>query len=56
MNTLLIVILALWVLGMPVAWLKVRDWSNGLMVRFAASVLWPLTCVLYGIWWLHNKF
>ena len=50
-----LILLLVYVAGIIVAWPLVSDWNNSIPVKLAASVLWPLTLVLYGIYWLHKQ-
>ena len=49
------IILAIWIIGMILAWYFIRKHENGFMVKFAEIVLWPLTLVLYIIYLIHKK-
>ena len=37
------------------SWPLVKDWNSATIVKAVASVLWPLTLILYGIYWIHKK-
>lgn len=48
------IILAIWIIGMIVAFFLVRKSESSIMVKYAEIVLWPLTLVLYIIYLIHR--
>ena len=48
------IILAMYILCIIIAGLKVSKWDNTVGVKFVAAVVWPLTLVLYAIHVIHN--
>jgi len=49
------IILAVWIIGMVVAVWFVKKLENDIFVKIAEVLLWPLTLVLYIIYWIHKK-
>ena len=49
------IILAVWIIGMVIAAWRIAKWENDFKTKLAATVLWPLTLILYGIYWAHKK-
>lgn len=51
----LIIILAIWVIGIPVAYFwKIKEWEGKSKAeKIYFSIIWPLVLPLYGIHWLH---
>ena len=55
MTTLIIIVLAIvYVLGIFVAYKKMKNWNNKTGEKVWFAVLWPLTAILYGIHVIHN--
>ena len=50
-----IILLLVYLLGAILAWPRVKGWNNDVFVKIVASLLWPLTLILYGIYWIHKK-
>ncbi len=55
--TALIIILAIWIIGIPVAYFwKIQKWEGkSLGEKIYFSAIWPLTAILYGIHYIHNN-
>lgn len=49
------IILLIWIAGVALTWPVISKWNNTKPVKFAACIMWPLTMVLYGIYYLHMK-
>ena len=51
------ILLAIWVVGLPVAWniVSKKMVKNTLPEKISATLLWPLTGLLYAVHWLHMK-
>lgn len=51
-----IIFFAIWILGIPFAYEKMRAWEGHSKFEISAfSVIWPLVGILYGIHWAHMK-
>lgn len=49
-------LLVVYVIGLIISCVIVSKWENPAVVdKIFAVVFWPLTAVLYGIHWIHNK-
>lgn len=48
------IILVLYVIGILIAYRKMKEWEHPKYQKVAFSVIWPLVLILYGIHWLHN--
>lgn len=44
-----------YIIGAAITYFKVKKWNNPLIEKIFAVAFWPLTAVLYGIHWIHNK-
>jgi hypothetical protein len=49
------IILAIWIIGMVVAFFMVKNLETDIFVKIAEVLLWPMTLVLYLIYWIHKK-
>jgi hypothetical protein len=49
------IILSLYIIGIFVAYNKIKEWDNNEFEKVFFSIIWPLVLFLYGIHWLHNK-
>ena len=49
------IILALYIIGVFVAYNKINEWDNNEFEKVFFSIIWPLVLILYGIHWIHNK-
>lgn len=49
------IILAVWIIGMVIATFLLCKSESDIMAKIAGVLLWPLTLVLYLIYWIHNK-
>lgn len=47
--------IVVYIVGAFVTYGKVKSWSNPTIDKIFAVAFWPLTAVLYGIHWIHNK-
>lgn len=54
-TVILIVFIAIWVLGMPVAWGKFGKWDCTKGERVWYTIIWPIAAILYSIHLIHNK-
>lgn len=50
-----VIILAVYIIGILVAYNKIRKWDKTGFEKVFFSIIWPLVLILYGIHWLHNK-
>lgn len=54
MTTILLI--ALYIVGIVVAFMLMKDWKNhNMFEKCVWSLIWPLMAILYGIHWIHNK-
>lgn len=52
-----IIFFAIWILGIPFAYEKMRDWEGHSKLEISVySVIWPLVGILYGINWARTKW
>lgn len=51
----LVVVLAIWAAGLPVAWRFVKKWNKCKAEKYALTVGWPLLAIVYGIHYLVNR-
>ena len=51
----ILLIVAIYLIGVWVAWQKIKWWKNPWYEKADFILLWPLTLILYGIYLLHNK-
>lgn len=52
-----IIFFAIWILGIPFAYEKMRDWEGHSKLEISGySVIWPLVGILYGIHWARKKW
>jgi len=49
------IFLLVYLLVAILSWPLVKEWNNDVFVKIVASLLWPLTLILYGIYWIHKK-
>lgn len=49
------IILAVYVVGVIVAYRKMKEWQHSKFEKVAFSLIWPLVAILYGIHYLHNR-
>ena len=49
------ILLAIWIIGMILAWCLIRKTESTVPVKIAEVVIWPLTLVLYIIYLIHKK-
>lgn len=49
------IIIALYVVGIFVAYEKIKDWNVNGFEKIAFSIIWPLILILYGIYCINNK-
>jgi len=49
------IILALYIIGVFVAYNKIKEWNNNTVEKVFFSIVWPPILILYGIHWLYNK-
>ena len=48
-------LLVVYVIGLIISCVIVSKWESPVVEKIFAVVFWPLTAVLYGIHWIHNK-
>ena len=49
------ILLAIWIIGMILAWCLIRKSESTFSVKLAEVVLWPMTLMLYIIYLIHKK-
>ena len=55
MNLTIAIIAAVYIIGIFVAYEKMKEWEHPKWQKVIFAVFWPLLAVLYGVHWLHNK-
>jgi len=48
------ILLAVYVVGIFVAYRMMKEWKSSKFEKVFFSVIWPLVAILYGIHFLHN--
>ena len=52
---LILTLIAVYLLGVAVAWQKIKGWKNPWYEKAEFIVLWPITLILYGIYTINKK-
>jgi len=55
MNITIALIIAVYIIGITVAYVTMKEWEQPKWQKAVFAVFWPLLAVLYVIHWLHNK-
>lgn len=55
MSTFAIILIIVYVVGIIVAARVMKGWKNPWYEKLDFCLIWPLTLLLYGIHYLHNK-
>ena len=51
----ILIIIVVYLLGGFITWQKVKSWKHPWYEKADFVIIWPLTLLLYGIHYLHNK-
>ena len=54
MTALIIILIAIYVIGIPVSFNLIKDWKHKTCEKVVFSIIWPLMAILYGIHVIHN--
>ena len=55
MSILIAFFVAVYIVGIAIAYSVMNDWGQPKWQKCVWAVFWPLVAILYGIHWIHNK-
>lgn len=49
------ILIIVWAVGAVISLFFAKKWGDSIPTRVATILLWPLTLILYGIYYIHKK-